>query len=220
MEGQVKSAIRFLDKNGNHGILSLTEEIINQLRQKHPEAQEATHGALLHGPIEEIPDTIFCKINGEMVREAALRAKGSGGPSGIDAVGVGRMVTCKSFKTSSVKLCDALALHTRKLCTQYVDPGSIEGLMACRLITLDKGDGSVRPIGVGEVFRRIIAKCVIQITKVFLFSFPLNIRMMMTSTLQFTLTYPTTQSMTWEFLLFYTHQPKTAQKNLGEKNHL
>ena len=30
---------------------------------------------------------------------------------------------------------------------------------------LDKGDGSVRPIGVGEVFRRIMAKCVIQITK-------------------------------------------------------
>ena len=37
--------------------------------------------------------------------------------------------------------------------------------MACRLITLDKGDGSVRPIGVGEVFQRIKAKCVIQITK-------------------------------------------------------
>ena len=100
-----------------------------------------------------------------MVREAALRTKGSSGPSGVDAVGVRRMVTCKSFKTSSVKLCDAVALLTRKLCTQYVDPISIEGLMACRLITLDKGDGSVRPIGVGEVFRRIIAKCVIQITK-------------------------------------------------------
>ena len=116
-------------------------------------------------PIEAIPDTIFYKINREMVREAALRTKGSGGPSGVDAVGGRRMVTSKSFKTSSVKLCNALALLTRKLCTQYVDPVSIEGLMACRLITLDKGDGSVRPIGVGEVFRRIIAKCVIQITK-------------------------------------------------------
>ena len=99
------------------------------------------------------------------MRDAALRTKGSGGPSGIDAAGVRRMVTCKSFKTLSVKLCDALALLTRKLCTQYVDPVSIEGLMACRLITLDKGDGSVRPIGVGEVFRRIIAKCVVEITK-------------------------------------------------------
>ena len=39
------------------------------------------------------------------------------------------MVTCKSFKASSVKLYDALALLTKKLCTQYVDPVSIEGLI-------------------------------------------------------------------------------------------
>ena len=123
MEGQVKSAMRFLDRDGNHRVLSLTEEIINQLRQKHPEAQEATLAALLFGPIEAILDTIFCKINGEMVREAAPRTKVSGRPSGVDAVGARRMVTCKSFKASSVKLCDALALLTRKkfsrkLCTQ------------------------------------------------------------------------------------------------------
>ena len=64
------------------------------------------------------------------MREAALRTKVSDGPSGIDAVGVKRMVTSKSFKASSVKLCYALALLTAKLCTQYVDPVSIEGLMA------------------------------------------------------------------------------------------
>ena len=85
MEGQIKSAMILLDKDGNYGVLSLTEVIMNQLRQKHPEAQEATLGAFLCGPIEEIPDTIFCKINGEMAREAALKTKGSGGPSGVDA---------------------------------------------------------------------------------------------------------------------------------------
>ena len=37
---------------------------------------------------------------------------------------------------------------------------------------------------------------------------PLNIKMMTTSMLQFILTYPTTQSMTWKSLLFCTHQPK------------
>ena len=95
MEGQIKSAMRLLDKDGNFGVLPLTEEIMNQLRQKHPEAQEATLGALLFGPIGAIPDTTFCKINGEMVREAALRTK----CSGVDAVGVRRMVTYKSFKT-------------------------------------------------------------------------------------------------------------------------
>ena len=46
---------------------------------------------------------------------------------------------------------------------------------------------------------------------------PLNIKMMMTSTLQFILTYPTTQSMTWEFLLFYTHQPKNCPEKPWRK---
>ena len=66
---------KILDRDGNHRVLSLTEEIMNQLRQKHLEAQEATLGALLFGPIEEIPDTIFFKINGKMVKESALRKK-------------------------------------------------------------------------------------------------------------------------------------------------
>ena len=95
VEGQIKSAMRLLDKDGNHGVLPLTEEIMNQMRQKHLEVQEATLGALLFGPIEAIPDTSFCKITGEMVRKAALRTKCSGGPSGVDAAGVKRMVTYK-----------------------------------------------------------------------------------------------------------------------------
>ena len=37
---------------------------------------------------------------------------------------------------------------------------SIEAITANRLIPLDKGEGAVRPTGVGEVIRRIIGKCV------------------------------------------------------------
>ena len=47
-----------------------------------------------------------------------------------------------------------------RLCTEYVDPLTIEPILANRLIPLDKGNGEVRPIGVGEVIRRIIGKCV------------------------------------------------------------
>ena len=42
---------------------------------------------------------------------------------------------------------------------------TIEPLMASRLIPLNKGEGAVRPIGVGEVLRRIIGKCVMKIAK-------------------------------------------------------
>ena len=100
-----------------------------------------------------------------MVRQAALRTKGSGGPSGIDANGFRRMMASKSFKQSSSKLCDAIATMTKILCTHFIDPSTIEAVVASRLIPLDKGEGEVRPIGVGEVLRRIMGKCVMNVAK-------------------------------------------------------
>ena len=48
------------------------------------------------------------------------------------------------------------------LCARYIDPSTIEPLVASRLTRLDTGEGAVRPIGVGEVIRRIIKKDVIR----------------------------------------------------------
>ena len=53
----------------------------------------------------------------------------------------------------------------RTLCTQYIDPTTIEPLVASRLIPLDKGEGAVRPIGVGEVIRRSRGKCAMLVAK-------------------------------------------------------
>ena len=100
-----------------------------------------------------------------MIREAALRTKGSGGPSDMDAVGFRRILACKSFKRSSTNLCDSLAVLTKRLSTQYVDPLTIEPILTNRLIPQDKGNGELRPIGVGEVIRRIIGKCVSRVGK-------------------------------------------------------
>ena len=52
---------------------------------------------------------------------------------------------------------------TRRLCTEFIDP--LEAILANRLIPLDKGEGAVRPIGVGEVIWRIMGKCVMHVTK-------------------------------------------------------
>ena len=98
MEGQINSAMRFLSEEGNGGVLPLSDDVMLQLRQKHPEA-EAKIGTLLRG-------RVFIPINGQMVRGAALRTKGSGGPSGVDANGLKRILACKSFKKSSTVLCE------------------------------------------------------------------------------------------------------------------
>ena len=71
----------------------------------------------------------------------------------------------KAFKKSGTDLCPAIAAMTRSLCTEFIDPLGIEAILANRLIPLDKGEGAVRPIGVGEVIRTIMGKCVMNVTK-------------------------------------------------------
>ena len=114
-----------INKNSK-GLLPLSDDVMEQLQEKHPEPQEARLGSLLFGPIEDIPNCLYHHIDGEMIRDAALRTKGSGGPSGVDSTGFKRIFSCKSFKSSSTSLCDDLATMTRKLCTEYIDPHTIE----------------------------------------------------------------------------------------------
>jgi len=54
--------------------------VLQQLREKHPEAQEAKLGSLLFGPVEDFPDSIYQQIYGNMIREAALRTKDPADP--------------------------------------------------------------------------------------------------------------------------------------------
>ena len=49
-----------------------------------------------------------------------------------------RMLACKSFKKSSMNLCDSLTTLARRLCTEFVDPLTIEPILASLLIPLDQ----------------------------------------------------------------------------------
>ena len=159
MEGQINSAMRFLNDDTSGGVLPLTDDVMLQLREKHPEPKPKKWKVLLRGPVQDIPNSLFLEINGEMVHDVALKTKGSGGPCGVDANGFKRILACKSFKHSSTALCEALVTLTRTICAEYVDSSSLEALVASRLISLNKGEGSVRPIGVGEVVQRCDEGC-------------------------------------------------------------
>lgn len=157
MQGQINSALRYLSDDDCGGVLPLTDDVMRQLHEKHPETQDAKLGSILFESVEEVHDSLYQQIDGEMISEAALRTKGSGGPSGVDANGFKRILTCKSFNKSSANLCDALATMTRKLCTEYIDPRSIEPILANRL---DKGEGAVR-----VKLLEIIGKCAMKVIK-------------------------------------------------------
>ena len=57
------------------GVLPLSEQVMEQLADKHPEAQRAKVGFVLFGPVEDVPTILWQQINGEMVREVALTTK-------------------------------------------------------------------------------------------------------------------------------------------------
>jgi hypothetical protein len=71
----------------------------------------------------------------------------------------------KSFKKSNASFCDAFATMTTRLCTEYIDPRTIEPILANRLIPLDKGEVAVRLLAWVKSIRRIIGKCVVKVTK-------------------------------------------------------
>ena len=136
------------------------------LLEKHPAARLVHPTALLDKDFEPshiFHPTIFDELDGVSILKAALRTDGSAGPSGMDACLWKRM--CSSFQGASSELCSALASTARRLATSMVDPKPLIPLTSSRLIALDKCPG-VRPIGIGEVARRIISKAILSIIHV------------------------------------------------------
>ena len=98
---------------------------------------------------------------GPLVRKSAIKTKGSHGPSGLYADFWSKTLCNSTFSNESDDLYHTIALLARMLCfEELVDPKSMEWLVACRLIPLDKSSG-IRPIGVGEVLRCIIGKAIL-----------------------------------------------------------
>ena len=91
---------------------------------------------------------VYNQITASCLRSVALHVKCAAGPSGLD-------VHCCE------RLCTLLA---KRLCTILVDPKAMSPLLASPFIALDKCPG-VRPIGIRETHRRIIAKAVLLITR-------------------------------------------------------
>ena len=85
--------------------------------------------------------------------------KGAGGPSQLDAEQYRRLLTSNKYEKENKELRLQLATFARLLAIEYLDPNTLEAFVVCRLIPLDKNPG-VRPIGIGEVTRQIVGKCI------------------------------------------------------------
>ena len=166
LKGKIGPALRLLNDIESSGVLNLTKETLTSLQAKHPNGEDRHDDFLLRGPINKVEDYVFQKIDGTLIRKLACQLKGAAGPSTLDADGWRRILTSASFGNHSMNLCDAIAKVSRKLCHKpdLWQDGSLEPLLSCRLIPLDKNPG-VRPIAIGEVLRRLIGKSVVTVLK-------------------------------------------------------
>ena len=161
--GKIRDASTLVERNAIHkkgGLLSLTPEVIAALREKHPAAADMGDDAVLPGVPPDLNPAIFDAITPEVIQKAFLKTNGSAGVSGGDAHHWKR-VLC-SYKGASVSFRDTLADKAKKLCTQYLDPSTLQAYLNNRLVPLDKNPG-VRPVGIGEVERRGIGKAVLSV---------------------------------------------------------
>ena len=148
------SATKLITNNVQNGVPPLTETTLKLLKQKHPEE------VLLPDKPE-----VFIKSNSKIsiliqIRKAVLKTKGDSGPSGMDADGWKWILTSKQFAESCTDLCTTIANLIKKLCVEKDLVNTLETFLSCHLIPLDKNPG-LRPIGVGEVLRRIVRKVIV-----------------------------------------------------------
>jgi hypothetical protein len=161
-EGSVSSALSFLFQNRQGGVQDLTPEVKAKLKAQHPPPEQGPEEVYIQGEPPAVQPIIFEELTAAGIKEAANRTRGSAGPSGGDAEHWKRML--HSFGDKSNELAESMAVSARRMCTEYVDPDSLEALLADRLVPLDKNPGT-RPVGIGEVERRIIGKAVVKVLR-------------------------------------------------------
>ena len=159
MEGKVRAALRIVTDSNGDGTLPLDkiidpesetmETVRDVLLKKHPPKLPHKQSSLveLDSPLPEPHPIIFEVIDAQLICNTVLKIDGAAGPSGLDTAAWKCM--CTSFKSASTDRCESVVSTARQLCSEYVDPCGISGLVACHLIALDKCPG-VRPIGAGE----------------------------------------------------------------------
>ena len=167
--GRIQSAIRLASSASSGGVLAMDEvmdadtgkTVRDALLEKHPSPASPDPSVLVDAADRpECDPILFERLTPALIKRVAREMSGSSGPSGLDAEAWQRMLTC--YGACSDRLASSMAETARLLCREDVDPDSLAAFTAARLIPLNKNPG-VRPIAVGEVFRRIVCKAVARV---------------------------------------------------------
>ena len=167
LRGQMRSAVRWLTERCSSGGVLLPSAVVDGegktvldvLKAKHPEPGLVQEEAFLDCDV--LPVQIDVDITAEHVGKIAKRIQGGRGPGGTTAIQWQDFLL--RFGHSSESLRNSIAELTRRLANNIVEWNDCRAIWACRLIGLDKCPG-VRPIGIGEVLRRLMGKVMASVT--------------------------------------------------------
>ena len=159
--GKLRSAVRYITDREGGGVLSPNDideksgsKVIDVLKTKHPEMREPGPSALKS--YENLPSLMPLHISEETVEAVASKLSGSAGLSGMDSSSLKSILLQHGGASKQLRL--SVAKFVRWMSNDYPPWAAYRALMMNRLVALNKSPG-VRPLGIGDVWRRLFAKC-------------------------------------------------------------
>ncbi|KAI2494156.1 hypothetical protein MHU86_20388 [Fragilaria crotonensis] len=169
LSGRLRSAVRTLTDRSGGGVRQPDDlcskagrPVWQVLQEKHPALRDPTSVGAADGAFEPYPDlpapVPVCTTQDD-VEAIASRLSGAAGPGGTDAVDLANWLL--RFGRESEAMREEMAAWTNWLANTSPPWAAYRAVMANRLVALDKQPGT-RPVGIGEVYRRLWAKCLLK----------------------------------------------------------
>ena len=161
LRGKLRLAVRWIIERETGVVLQLGDRckkrgdrVLEVLRVKHPESPTPT-AAFLGSYTGRPPELTPVDIIDDMVTAVAGRLSGGAGPGGTDSVSLQHWLL--RFVAASAELRHIVGDFVEWIGNGRPPWAAYRALLSGRLIALDKQPG-IRPVGVGETWRRLMAK--------------------------------------------------------------
>ena len=166
LHGKLRSVVRWITERYTGRVLQpgdrcekTGDRVLEVLRSKHPEAQTPT-AASLTTYTGCPPELTPVDITDDTVTAVVGRLSGGARPGGTDSVSLQHWLL--RFGSASAELRQIVGNFVEWLGNGRPPWAAYWALMSGRLIALDKQPG-IRPVGVGGTWRRLMAKCLLEV---------------------------------------------------------